>query len=182
MSVCQLLAANSRKTTTRFARFCPNAKSRLQKPIHNSAPAAGWDGGGGALWPCLLPDSEAKVLYVRASFTGKIGFPTWKREEKNKKWRPCLIGQVLLGWHPLHWTCLINWRFSSLEKFFAVKVADLLYTSIDTTRLVLDTSTVSLALLLIKAAQAVVAKVRRAACGTWRRSLWCRHGLDSYVS
>ena len=139
-------------------------------------------GGGGPLWPCLLPDSEAKVLYVRASFAGKIGFPTWKREEKNKKWRPCLIGQVLLGWHPLHWTCLINWRFSSLEKFFAVKVADLLYTSIDTTRLVLDTSTVSLALLLIKAAQAVVAKVRRAACGTWRRSLWCRHGLDSYVS
>ena len=31
---------------------------------------------GGALWPCLLPDSEAKVLYVRASFAGKIGFPT----------------------------------------------------------------------------------------------------------
>ena len=164
---CQLLAANSRKATTRFARFCPNVKSRLQKPIHNSAPAAGWDGGvGRSLWPCLLPDSEAKMLYIRASFAGKIGFLTWKKGGKNKKWRPSLIGQVLLGWHPLHWTCLINWRFSSLEKFFAVKVADLLYT-IDTTRLVLDTSTVLLALMLIKVkvAQAVEAKVRLEAHG-----------------
>ena len=55
--------------------------------------------------------------------------------------------------------------FFVARKFFAVKVADLLYTSIDTTRLLLDTSTVSLALLLIKAAQAVVAKGLRVAHG-----------------
>ena len=40
--------------------------------------------GGGALWPCLLPDSEAKVLYVRASFAGKSAFRPEKRRKKIK--------------------------------------------------------------------------------------------------
>ena len=124
----------------------------------------GETGGGLYGLACCQTPRPKCCMYVLALLV-KSAFRPEKRREKNKKWRPCLIGQVLLGWHPLHWTCLINWRFSSLEKFFAVKVADLLYTSIDTTRLVLDTSTVSLALLLIKAAQAVVAKVRRAAHG-----------------
>ena len=147
---CQLLAANSRKATTRFARFCPNAKSRLQK--HE---LLGETGGGAGLYSlacCQTPRPKCS-MYVLALLV-KSAFRPKKKGGKNKKWRPCLIGQVLLGWHPLHWTCLINWRFSSLEKFFDVKVADLLYT-IDTTRLVLDTSTVLLALLLIKVAQAV---------------------------